>query len=113
MHELSLVENMIETVIPVAEKHHAEKILGITLRIGEISGIVPSCVEEYFSMASKGTIAEGAALHMETIPAAIHCRACGADSRMQRGMFRCPSCGSTDFELTAGREFYVDHLEIT
>ena len=68
MHELVIVEGILDTVIPEVKKYDVEKILSIRLKIGELSGIVESCVHEYFGIAAKGTIAEGAKIIIEKTP---------------------------------------------
>ena len=80
--------------------------------IGEVSGVIPSCIEEYLHIAAQGTIAEEAKLKVERIPAEIRCEACGKESRpgLKRGL--CPFCGSTDIRIIRGREYFVDSLEV-
>ena len=73
-----------QAAIPAAVKSGAKRILEIRLKVGELSGVIPACVEEYFSMLSEGTIAEGAAIVSETIPASIECRDCGWSGPMDR-----------------------------
>ena len=113
MHELAIVEGILRTVIPAAEKNGAEKIEKIVLKIGELSGVVPSCVTEYFTVAAKGTMAEGASVEMESIPVRIHCNACGAEEYLPKGTYACPVCGSRRFRITAGRDYFVDHIEVS
>jgi len=112
MHELAITEGIIRAAVPAAEKAGAKKILAIRLKIGELSGVFPEYIQEYFDMASKGTIAEGARLCVEKIPPAICCPDCGFEGTIDRHKIKCPSCGSLHFRLTAGREYYVDSLEV-
>ncbi len=110
MHELAIVEALLETIVPRAKESGAKKILEVNFRIGEMSGIVPSCIHEYFAIASKGTIAENAVINMETVPAAIRCNTCGYQGAPDKENYSCPACQSLDFRLTGGREYYVDSL---
>ena len=111
MHELVIVEGILETVIPAVQGHDVSRILAIHLKIGELSGIVPSCIHEYFSIASAGTIAEGAKIIIENTPIRIHCPDCGKDGIIQKGQYVCPACGSPRFRITSGREYYVESVE--
>jgi len=111
MHELSIVEGMMRTVIPAAEKAGAKRILSITLKVGDMSGVIPSCVEEYFSLVSPGTMAEGAKLVMEPVPVTISCPACGYAGPVKRGQWKCPQCAGTAYSVTGGNDFFVDSLE--
>lgn len=112
MHELAITEGIIEAAVPAAKEAGAEKILEIRLKIGELSGVFPEYIQEYFNIASEGTIAEGAILKVEMIPPAIKCEKCGFEGVINRKEIKCPECGSTDFRLTAGREYFVDSLEV-
>ena len=62
MHELAITEGIIKLVSDEAEKQGFRKVLGITLAVGDFSGIVPECVKDFFPLAAKGSIAEGAEL---------------------------------------------------
>lgn len=112
MHELAIVEGILDAAVPEAKKHGAKRILVIHLKIGELSGVIPECIQEYFAIAAQGSIAEGAKLAVERIPATIRCSSCGYDGALGKRRRRCPSCESTDFTLTGGREYFVDSLEV-
>lgn len=111
MHELVIVEGILDVIIPEVKKHHAEKILSIKLKIGEMSGVVPECIHEYFGVASKGTIAEGAKVIIEKTPVMITCPDCGYSGEIRKGMHECPSCGSLRFRITSGSEYFIDSVE--
>ncbi|MCB1093778.1 MAG: hydrogenase maturation nickel metallochaperone HypA, partial [Verrucomicrobiae bacterium] len=48
-------------------------------------------------------------LEIDHIPAVIACRACGRSTTIDVPVFRCP-CGSTDVDVTSGRELLVRSL---
>jgi len=112
MHELAIVEGILDAALPEAKRHGASKILEIRLKIGELSGVIPECIEEYFSIAAAGTMAEGARIRVERIPVAIRCNGCGYEGETGKKRIRCPKCGGADFRLVSGREYYVDSLEV-
>jgi len=112
MHELAITEGIIEAAVPAAEKAGAKKILEVRLKIGDLSGVFPECIQECFDALCVGTIAEGAKLVVERIPASIACPGCGFSGAVERKTIACPVCGSTDFKLTGGREYYVDNLKV-
>ena len=112
MHELSIVEGIMRAAVPEAEKHGAKKILAVRLRIGELSGVIPECISEYFAIAAKGTMAEGAKLEVERIPIRVRCPDCGYEGGIDRKRIRCPGCSGSDIRIIAGREYFVDSLEV-
>jgi len=111
MHELAITEGIIRAAIPEAEKHDAKRILEIHLKIGELSGVLPECIQYYFDIAGRGTIAEGAKLTIKKIPVSIACPDCGYEGPVDRKKIRCPQCGGIGFRITGGREYFVDSLE--
>ena len=112
MHELALTEGILKIVASEQKKNGFERVLEIGLSIGEYSGVIPACIEEYFPLVSRGTAAEGAKLRMEMIPAAFACTDCGWSGPMPKHTASCPNCGSTAIRMTGGREFFVSNLTV-
>ena len=112
MHELALTEGVIQIVREQAEKNGFERVLEISLRVGEYSGIVPECLLEFFPIVSKGTVAEGAELSIRPVPASFRCFGCGYEGPIPRRTACCPQCGGSAIRMTAGREFYVENLKV-
>jgi len=112
MHELALTQSILSIVREEAEKRRIEQVLSITLKIGKLSGVMPPLIQEYFNLAGKGTVAEGARLILDEIPAVISCLNCNNETQLQRPKFRCPHCDSLNIQLISGREFYIDSIEV-
>ena len=112
MHELALTEGIIQIVREQAEKNGFARVLEIRLKVGEYSGVIPECLQEFFPIASRGTKAEGAALCIETVPASFRCLACHYTGQIPPRTACCPDCGSTAIRMVAGREFYVENLKV-
>jgi hydrogenase nickel incorporation protein HypA/HybF len=112
MHELALTEGIIAIVEQEARKNGFERVLEITLKVGEFSGVVPDCLREFFPIASRGTAAEGAALRIEPVPAAFRCEGCGFEGPLPRHTACCPACGGEEIRMIAGREFFVENLKV-
>lgn len=68
MHELAFTEGVIKLVTAEGKKQGFTKCLGITLAVGKYSGLIPECIEEFFPLASEGTIAENAKLIFKESP---------------------------------------------
>ncbi len=112
MHELAITEQIVRSAVPKAEAAGAKRIIAINLKIGELSDIVPSCIEHYLQYAAKETLAEGASIKVEPIPIRIVCRDCGKENEIKRHVFSCPECNSSNFKIIQGREYYIDSLEV-
>lgn len=112
MHELAITESVIDLINQEARDKGFQKVLAIRLQVGEYSGLMPECLREFFPIAARGSIAEGAVLEIQSLPAAFHCQECGYRGPVERKSACCPDCGSTAIRMTAGREFFVDSLKV-
>ena len=112
MHELAITQSILDIAQKVAAEHGAAKVKSVRIMLGEYSGVVPQCIQDYFDVVSKGTVVEGAFLDIRRLPVIIRCNACKKESRINRLHVACPECGSTDLKLIQGREFYIESLEV-
>ena len=112
MHELAVTEEILRIITAHAERGAATRVTDIYLVIGELSSFVDDSIQFYFDTLSSGTIAEGAQLHFERIKTRFRCRACGEEFEPQERDWRCPSCQALGGDVIAGKEFYVDTIEV-
>ena len=104
MHELSLVESILQIVDEYAAKDGFARVTSLRLSFGKLSCVVPQALSFAFEVQSKGTRAEGAVLELEILPAAIHCLACEKDVEIDRFEAQCPLCRGYEVLLVRGTE---------
>ena len=104
MHELSLVESILQIVEEYAAKDGFARVTSLRLSFGKFSSVVPQALSFAFEVQSKGTRAEGAVLELEILPAAIHCLSCEKDVEVDRFEAQCPVCKGFDVLLVGGAE---------
>jgi len=112
MHELSITQSMLDLVLEQAEKAEAKSVGKINLVIGEMTGVVGECMQFYFDFLSKGTPAEGAALSFKVIPTTAKCRDCDKPFELREFDWICPYCQSNNMEIVAGKELFVESIEV-
>ncbi len=112
MHELAVTESLLTIVVESANENNAQKVTDITLSIGALSSIIDDSVQFYWDHISKGTIAEGAILHFNRIPATLLCLDCNSEFTLEDELTPCPYCNSIYLNIIAGEEFQVDSIEI-
>lgn len=112
MHELSVTQGILKICQDEAKDKKFKQIKEIRIKVGELTGLVPHCIEYYFEIISKDTIADGAKLKIDKLPIVISCRDCSFDGEIDREQYRCPKCNSNRIQIQNGREFYVDSLEV-
>ena len=112
MHELSIAQSIMQIVLSEAEKAKARRVTKVTLKIGDLAGVVPDSISFCFELLSRSTIAENAALTIEKVPVRGHCPQCEKEFVIEENLYFCSTCGNTKIELTSGRELLVERLEI-
>jgi hydrogenase nickel incorporation protein HypA/HybF len=112
MHEYAVTQNMVEVAVREAAAAGSKKILEIRLVIGDLSSIIDESVSMYFDLLSEGTAAQGAKLIFRRMPAKLVCQGCGKKYEKPRTGFDCPSCGGEGRLTDAGREFYIESMEV-
>ena len=108
MHELGIVVKVLEQVDEAAAQYKAQKILKVTMEVGEVSTIVPDLFTDAFRWARKRTrFAQEAELEMIIIEGRTYCRACGETYRTTEFGKTCPHCGSADTYLLTGDQVII------
>ena len=83
--------------------------------LGYSRDIVEDVFESMFAWMCRGTVAEGAVLHLTRVPFTVRCEECGrifpVNTRC-RDTPRCPQCGASHYRLHSGMEFYVNDIEV-
>ena len=62
MHERALMDDVMRKVDAVAQENGAIRVTRIGVRLGALSHFTPEHFREHFADASRGTLAEGAAV---------------------------------------------------
>lgn len=115
MHEISLMTNILEITIQEMRKHNTEKLLAIHVRCGGLSNVVPDSMRFAFEALTKGSIFEGAILHLNVEALSLECTVCKHVFESQRRDYidmPCPSCTeNVSFKVLAGDGIFLDRLE--
>jgi hydrogenase nickel incorporation protein HypA/HybF len=113
MHEMAVTESILGIVVRHAQRAGARRVLGVNLVIGDLTGFIDESIQFYFDFLSRETVAQGAQLHFDRIPARVRCPACGAEYEPPKSrLWACPQCGAAGGQVTAGREFSVASIEV-
>lgn len=112
MHELSLMEGVLDIVRDSAAKSNIGKINKIKLVIGKLSMALPDSLQFAFQALGQEELFREAVLDIEERNVRCQCRNCQEQFEVEdRYGFRCLLCGSSDVDIVSGRELYVDYYE--
>lgn len=113
MHELSIVQSVVSSVVDALPGLGHPQVLSVKLRVGELSGVVEASLQFCYEAATAGTVLEGSKLEVEHVPAAIYCPKCDAVVDLPGiQSFRCPQCNQPSGDLRRGRELDIESLQI-
>ncbi len=114
MHELSVTQGILDVALEAAHGAGARHITAIDLLIGDLSSIVDDSVQFYYAILAKGTIAEGAVLRFHREAARATCLDCGHTFEVAGLPLppACPVCSSARLNITGGRSFAVESIEV-
>ena len=111
MHELSIAHNIVKIVTDNVVDYPGARVNSITVMVGIYSGVDPEALKFSFPIVSEGTAAEGAELHIDSVPFKLTCKECGSSSVVSESM-RCPVCGSIEIAVELGRELTVSSIDL-
>ena len=112
MHELAITQNILDLALDEAKAVQANRISKISLVVGELSGVVSDSVEFYFDFLRKDSLAADATLAFTMVPAQLKCRDCQTEFNPQDSLWICPNCKSVNIDLIAGRDCYMESIEV-
>ena len=113
MHEVSIMEEAVRMAVETARSAGSGRVLGLRLRVGTLSGAVPEALRFAFDVVCRDTLAAGASLEIETVPAACWCATCLAEFECADFINECPRCHAPSNELRRGRELEITSVEMT
>ncbi len=112
MHEMSIIAGVLDSVEPSARQAGADRVLKISLRIGDMTEVVDEALEFAFDVLTEGTICEGAELVVTKVHPRSVCFECGEEFDHDRFHRSCPSCGSFQTQTLQGKELEIESIEV-
>lgn len=112
MHELSVCQALVDQLRELAARESAQRVTGVLLRVGPLSGIVPELLEHAFPLTAAATVADGAVLTVEDAPVRVRCRSCGEETDAEASSLVCGRCGDFRTDLLSGDELLLVSVEL-
>lgn len=115
MHELPVIERISGIVLKHAEQNGVKRVVSVRLLVGELTDLLDEWMQKYFEYCTKDTVAEGARLDIERVPAVTRCSNCGREFQVEKNDLdglTCPGCGETkNFTLISGTDYFIKEME--
>ena len=115
MHEMSIAASLLSMAREEAAKSGCARLVSVTVRYGQISGIMPEALQFAFEALTSSTVDEGAKLVLEKVPLKMRCVFCRQTfepDEASDGLAPCPGCGEIfGHVVEQGRELLLARIE--
>ena len=112
MHELSVCLSLLEQLQGIAAEQGAQRITRIELGIGPLSGVESDLLRNAWPIASAGSIAEEAELHIDETEIVVRCTTCKAETTASVNKLICGECSDFRTSLVSGDELTLLRVEL-
>ena len=111
MHEVSIIQSLLDQVERNSEEHCLTRVTKVVVRIGDRVGICKDSLRFAFEAVSPGTVAEGAEFVIESVPGKVRCVNCDCEAAAGQGhVYECSRCGGA-VRIVAGQELDLQTIE--
>ena len=112
MHEMSLVEGIVQLVEEAARADGCARVKAVWLEIGQLAAVETEALRFCFDAVAHDTIAKGARLEIIDLPGQGWCMQCEATVAIAARYEACPVCGGYQIQVTGGDTMRVKELEV-
>jgi len=112
MHELSVVQAVLEKALEVSQANGSLPLEKIHVRIGKLRQIVPEALAYAFDVVKTDTLAENASLEWEEVSPLVRCRQCGENFEPEDVFWVCSTCGAPGGEILQGEELILQSVSL-
>jgi len=112
MHEVLIMAEAVRMAEETARAAGGRRVTELKLRVGTLSGAVPEAMRFAWDVVSRDTLADGARLEIESVPAASWCANCRAEFECRDFLNECPRCHDLSGDLRRGRELDIAAVEL-
>ena len=108
MHEASICDSIIKSIISIAEKEKMVEVGVVTLIIGKIHHIVEDVMHNVYNiMVQEVPLLKDSSLVIDIKEVKILCNNCNEESILEEVFFVCEKCYSQNIEVIHGKELHI------
>ncbi|MBE0585063.1 MAG: hydrogenase maturation nickel metallochaperone HypA [Desulfofustis sp.] len=114
MHEISLVQNLLQQLQDIARDNNASRVLRVTMLIGPLSGVVVDSFTFGFDiLARENDLFRDATLNIIVPPVIFRCSNCGHQKQTDGERPECcPACGDRIILAQGGDDLILQQVEM-
>lgn len=113
MHELGIAFHVVKEIEDFADKNNLGNIAGVTLEIGEVSGVVPQYLLDVWPWACehRSKHLKDSKLNIVELKAISYCEDCKETYDTVPQGKKCPRCGGGNTYLVEGNEIKIQSIQ--
>lgn len=113
MHELGIVVHVIKQIEKLAKENNVQKVVELTLEVGEVSGVVKEYFVDAFNWSIKKTeYMKECKLNYVVIQGITYCEDCEKTYETVKYGKECPYCHSSKTYLITGRDVSIKDVKV-
>ena len=113
MHELGIVVHVIDQIEELAKKNNVQKVVELTLEVGEVSGVVKEYFVDAFNWAiKKSEHMQDCKLNLVIIQGISYCEDCKKTFPTVEYGKECPYCHGPHTYLVNGRDVMIKNVKV-
>ncbi|WP_409200994.1 hydrogenase maturation nickel metallochaperone HypA [Methanobrevibacter sp. DSM 116169] len=119
MHELSMAQGIINSVIETANENDATEVNEVVIEIGKLALINPEQLSFMLDVLKENTIVENAEFKIDEIPVEIECGECNFKGNANTDeldhyapIVECPKCENKRVSILNGKDCIVKNIII-
>lgn len=114
MHEISLVQGLLQQLHDLAARHRTSRVLKVTMVIGPLSGVVVDSFTFGFDILSReDELVKDAELEIVVPEVVYRCSSCSAEKKTSgERPSQCGSCGDTLLIAEQGNDLILQQVEM-
>ena len=114
MHEISLVQGLLQQLHDIARQHKTSRVLKVTMVVGPLSGVVVESFQFGFDILTKeDDLVRDAELKIIIPEVVYRCSGCGAEYTTSGGRpERCESCDDNLLYTEDGNDLILQQVEM-
>jgi len=112
MHEMSIVEALLETVRDELRSHPGAGVQTVRVRVGALRLIEPAVLQFCYEAAVRDSSLATSRMEIQSVEASARCDVCSLEFPVEENWFECPRCRSLNARLLKGDELLLTSVEI-
>lgn len=114
MHEMAIVNNLLDECEKIRANNKASKITRVKVSLGRLSGVEEHYFKEAFYAFCKDENSSyfNASLEIELKELELFCNSCKASFIQDKNEFSCKHCKSLDVSIISGEELILEQVEL-